>query len=378
MPREYPLDGFRESDQGGSRNSASTEVAGSRNHPFHFVNCGGSGFMAEHTETVDAAARSAVLEVPSGGPPVVVPACEECGGTCGDTGGASGGCGCGGSGGATQGHLYAIGTVTARFPSLDIEKEFMQAWGKSPAQTLTISDADKFAVLSQGQNLYLARQMCWIFQSGDIDLYILKPRSQVELTDLVTCLAPTPNLLSFALVVGSVGGIAPPSMCNGVQLPLAACEQVFSFTGQAFVNSIVAEIRNDTALVAAIGQYIADQHLSQSADDFIAARASDAFATLTLLSDNTGQTDEHRAINYLTFKSLALYKKVIEREINGFRLNSVTAQPDPLARTRRIQDVILLFTKTDTQEVTRYFTRIDVTGQFPFLLNELALFFDHP
>ncbi|MFD9651449.1 cyanobactin maturation protease PatG family protein [Streptomyces mirabilis] len=333
--------------------------------------------MAEHTETVDAAVRSTIPEVPPAGPPAVLPACEECGGTCGDTGSGSGGCGCGG-GGRTQGYLYAIGTVTARFPSLDIEKEFMQAWGKSPAQTLTIGDADKFAVLSQGQNLYLARQMCWIFQSGDIDLFILKPRSQVELTDLVTCLAPTPNLLSFALVVGSVGAIAPPSMCNGVQLPVAACEQVFSFTGQAFINSIVAEVRNDTALVAAIAQYITDQHLSQSTDDYIAARAGDAFSTLTLLSDNTGQTDEHRAINYLTFKSLALYKKVIEREINGFRLNSVTARPDPLARTRRIQDVVLLFTKIDTQQVARYFTRIDVTGQFPFLLNELAQFFDHP
>nr|WP_280882269.1 hypothetical protein [Streptomyces pseudovenezuelae] len=274
--------------------------------------------------------------------------------------------------------MYAIGTVAARFPSLDIEKEFVQAWGKSSGQTLAIAAADMYAVLSQGQNLYLARQMCWIFQSGDIDLFILMPRSQVELADLVTCLAPTPNLINFSLVVGSVGGAAPPSMCNGIQLPVAVCEQVFSFTGQAFINSIVAEIKNDTQLTQSIGQYITDQHLTQTVDEFITARAQDAFSTLTLLSDNTGQIDEHRAINYLTFKSLALYKKVIEREINGFRLNSVTAQPDSLARTRRIQDVILLFAKTDTQEVARYFTRVDVTGQFPFLLNELALFFDHP
>lgn len=76
------------------------------------------------------------------------------------------GCACGGVGDCTcdteqaPAYVYAIGTVTARFPSLNIEKEFMQAWGKSPEQVLTISDSDKFAVLSQGQNFYLAREMC--------------------------------------------------------------------------------------------------------------------------------------------------------------------------------------------------------------------------
>lgn len=328
----------------------------------------------------EAEAQTEPVPVPS---VAVVPACTECGGTCGGAGtpgsGAAdaedGGCGCGGT---AKGYLYAIGTVTARFPSLDIEKEFMQAWGRAPGQTLTISDADKFAVLSQGQNLYLARQMCWVFQSGDIDLFILRPRSHVELTDLVAALAPTPNQVSFALVVGTVGGSAPAWMCNGVQLPVVSCEQVFSFTGQAFVNSIVAEARRDAALLQKITDSLQGQNPPPDINEFLLKAANNAFSVLTLLGDNTGQTDEHRAINYLTFKSMALYKKEIEMELDGFRLNSVTAQPDALARTRRIQDVILVFAKTDAQEVRRFFTRVDVTGQFPFMLNELSLFFDHP
>jgi PatG C-terminal len=327
------------------------------------------------------------------------------------------GCACGGTGECTcdtaapAAYVYAIGSVTARFPSLNIEKEFMQAWGKNPEQVLQISDADKFAVLSQGQNFYLAREMCWVFQSGDIDLYILKPRSYIELTDLVTCLAPTPNQVSFALVIGTLGPIAPPSLCNGTQLPIVTCNQVFSFTGQAFINSITNEVARDTALMAKVNDALNAQGtqggqagqgaqggqggqagpgaapspgapsiagLNQQQQDYVSTAATNAFGVLTLLADNTGQTDEHRAINYLTFKSLALYTKEIEMELTGFALNSVTAQPDPLSGARRIQDVILLYASTSTTQVQRYFTRVDVSGQFPFMVNDLAIYYDHP
>jgi hypothetical protein len=314
------------------------------------------------------------------------------------------GCACGGTGECTcdtpasPAYVYAIGTVTARFPSLNIEKEFMQAWGKNPEQVLQISDADKFAVLSQGQNFYLAREMCWVFQSGDIDLYILRPRSYIELTDLVTCLAPTPNQVSFALVIGTLGPIAPPSLCNGTQLPIVTCSQVFSFTGQAFINSITNEVARDTALMAKVNDALNAQGaangttpppaptpgapgiagLTQQQQDYVTKAATTAFGVLTLLADNTGQTEEHRAINYLTFKSLALYTREIEMELNGYTLNSVTAQPDPLSGTRRIQDVILLYASTSTTQVQRYFTRVDVSGQFPFMVNDLAIYYDHP
>jgi len=295
------------------------------------------------------------------GQAVAVRPASGCG--CGGTGGAE--CSCGGGQGCTcgtgsLGYVYAIGTVTARFPTLNIEKEFMQAWGKAPTAVLTIHDSDKFEVLSQGQNLYLVREMCWVFQSGDIDVYILTPRSYVELTDLVSCLSPTPNQISYALVVGRLGPVAPPSVCNGIQLPMVSCDQVFSFTGEAFINSIVS----------AIGEM-------EGVD--VMTSANTAFAAMALLTDNTGQTDEHRAINYLTFKSLALYKKEIEMEAAQFFLNSVTARPDPLSRTRSVQNVILTYANKTTTETQRFYTRVDVTGEFPFLVDyEFQPFFDHP
>jgi hypothetical protein len=300
------------------------------------------------------------------------------------------GCECGGDGGActcgttaSPSYVYAIGTVTARFPSLNIEKEFMQAWGKAPTAALTITDADKFAVLSQGQNLYLAREMCWVFQSQDIDIYILRPRSYVELTDLVMCLAPTQDT-SYSLIVGTLGPLAPPSVCNGVQLPIVTCDQVFSFTRTAFINSIVAAVgsqsragNGSTASAEASGQTGAGTPAVTGTDAATNA-ATNAFRVMTLLADNTGQTDEHRAINYLTFKSSMLYATEIEMEAAGFTLNSVAAQPDPLSGTRAIQDVILLYANTSTTQTQRYFTRVDVTGEYPFLINDIARFYDHP
>jgi hypothetical protein len=297
----------------------------------------------------------------------VLPACAECGGANKDT-----------EESRPPGYVYATGTVTAQFPSLDVEKEFLQAWGQTAEQSRTITAADKFAVLSQGQNLYLARQMCWIFQSGNIDLFVLQPRTHLELADLVGCLAPTPGEVSYALVVGTVGGVAPPWMCNGVALPLVSCEQVFNFTSKAFVNSVVAEIRKKETLINTIKEHLKPLSAPPTLDEFLTKAADNAFEVMTVLSDNTGNTDEHRAINYLTFKSMRLYEKEVELELAGYRLNSVTARPDPLSRTRRIQDVILLYAKTDTHEVQRFFTRIDVTGLFPFMINELAHFFDRP
>jgi hypothetical protein len=170
---------------------------------------------------------------------------------------------------------------------------------------------------------------------------------------------------------------------------------VFTFTGQAFINSIVSEAAKDPGLITKIaangnGQGASGETppagtapagttgLTQQQLDTVTTAATNAFSVLTLLSDNTGQTDEHRAINYLTFKSRALYTKEIEMEGRGFTLNSVTAQPDSLSGSRRIQDVILLYASASTTQVERYFTRIDVTGQFPFMLNDLAIYYDHP
>ena len=62
---------------------------------------------------------------------------------------------------APRSYIYALGRVEARFPRLSVEKEFAQVTRSSETAGLT-DDEVLYKVLSQRQNRYLARQMCWI------------------------------------------------------------------------------------------------------------------------------------------------------------------------------------------------------------------------
>jgi hypothetical protein len=70
---------------------------------------------------------------------------------------------------ATPNYVYAIGTIEARFPSISVEKEVAQAIGRASTAGLTDRQALQ-NVLSQRQNRYLARQLCWV-----MTMKVLKP-----------------------------------------------------------------------------------------------------------------------------------------------------------------------------------------------------------
>ena len=60
----------------------------------------------------------------------------------------------------TASFVYALGRIEARCPNLACEKEFAQATGRADAAGLTDREA-LHKVLSQRQNRYLVRQLCW-------------------------------------------------------------------------------------------------------------------------------------------------------------------------------------------------------------------------
>ena len=117
--------------------------------------------------TVAAASRSGVGPVERReGPPALLPTrsglgplsaqmgpapCPTCGGP-GMQGGAAA---------VAASCVYALGQIEARFPRLSVEKEMAQATGR--AETAGRTDQQAFyQVLSQRENRYLARQMCWV------------------------------------------------------------------------------------------------------------------------------------------------------------------------------------------------------------------------
>jgi PatG C-terminal len=58
-------------------------------------------------------------------------------------------------------------------------------------------------------------------------------------------------------------------------------------------------------------------------------------------------------------------------------LSAVDVRPSPLSGTRRIMDVIFSFTNRQTDVIEKFFTRVDVTEEFPFLVTKMSPYYDH-
>jgi hypothetical protein len=151
----------------------------------------------------------------------------------------SGGETCATCGGATATQsqpscVYALGKIEWRFPKQSVEKEFAQATGR----TETAGQTDREAihtVLSQRQNRYLVRQLCWILTIEGLETYILVPRDPADLDLLLEAARPAPSPLDLDVVIGMRGSIAPPEFCNGLMLPIVAFDQIYSFDRSALI-----------------------------------------------------------------------------------------------------------------------------------------------
>jgi hypothetical protein len=94
------------------------------------------------------------------------------------------------------------------------------------------------------------------------------------------------------------------------------------------------------------------------------------------LTDNAGSSDEHRALNYLAVRYSGIYDKVSEQFGRDFSLTSVDVRPSLLSGTRKILEVVFSFTNRNTDFTEKFFVRVDVTEEFPFLVARLAPYYD--
>ena len=88
---------------------------------------------------------------------------------------------------ATVNFVYALGRIEPRFPRVSVEKEFAQATGRSDTAGLTDREA-LHKVLSQPQNRYLVKQLCWILTIEGLETYLVMPRDPADLNALVDAL----------------------------------------------------------------------------------------------------------------------------------------------------------------------------------------------
>ena len=250
--------------------------------------------------------------------------------------------------------VYVIGHIEPRFPLLSVEKEAMQAVSRAGAT----KDTDRqimAKVLQDPNNKYLVRQLCWVLLVQGIETYILVPRDG-NYQPLVDAYRAEPKPGDLELVIGVRGPIAPPTMCNGLLVPIVIFDQIYAFDRDSLLESIPVPKDADAKKFAAAAAEMFDRIIQQS--------------------DNHGATPGDIAKNYLAVRYARIYALAAEQFANNCSFTSIDVLPSPLSGTRNVFDVVFSFTDRATDVVSKYFVRVDVTECFPFLVSKMAPYYD--
>jgi hypothetical protein len=251
--------------------------------------------------------------------------------------------------------VYAIGRIEARFPSLGVEKEFAQATGRADSAGLTDRETSQ-AVLSDPANRYLARKLCWVLTIEGIDTYVLIPRDATDLDLLIDAIRPAPSPLDVDVVIGTRGPLAGPDVCNGLVAPMVAFDQIYSFDTEGFLAAIPRP------------EGVAAKEFKNASEE--------VFRQISQVADNSGATDEHRALNYLTVRYPRIYEQAAEQFARSSSLTAVEVLPSRLSGIRTIVNVVFTYTDRSSGVQEKFAAKVDVTEEFPFLVAPLSPYYD--
>jgi hypothetical protein len=192
-----------------------------------------------------------------------------------------------------------------------------------------------------------------------LETYLVHPRDPRDFDRLVETIRPQPSPMDIDVVIGMQGPIAPPELCNGLMVPIVVFDQVYSFDRDALIKAIPRP--------------------EKMAEKQFEAAAGEVFDRILQMTDNAGATGDHRALNYLAMRYPGIYAKAVEEFARDFSLTGVDVFPSPLSGTRKIVEVIFSYTNRNTDFVEKFFVRVDVTEEFPFLaflVTKMAPYYD--
>jgi hypothetical protein len=81
-------------------------------------------------------------------------------------------------------------------------------------------------------------------------------------------------------------------------------------------------------------------------------------------------------LNYLTVRYPAIYATVSTAIAGGASLDAVEVRPSPLSAARKVPEAVFSFRNRSTDVVEKFFTRVDVTDEFPFLVTKMSPYYD--
>jgi len=259
----------------------------------------------------------------------------------------------------TNPYIYAIGRIEPRFPSLAVEREVAHATGRAE-ETSGLTDRETLqSVLSERDNRYLVRQLRFVMTVEGLETYIVQPRDPVDFELLVDAIRPAPRPTDVDVVIGIRGPIAPPEAFGGLTIPVVLFDQLYSFDVETLIQGIPRP--EDTP---------------EDQEERFRAAAEELYYRIGQVVHNTGATDEHRALNYLTVRYPAIYAQTAEMYEQDASLSRVEVRPSRLSSARRIVDVVFTYTNRNTDVDEKYFVRVDVTEEFPFLVTKMSPFYE--
>lgn len=317
----------------------------------------------------------------------------------------AGGCNCGAAGGActcaesesSSKFVYVVGDVDVRCPDpsilfeletmaltlskqdqgIDVPERFRIAEQSEPGQSLRDW---YYRVLRRPEARYIARQVSWILKVQGQPAYYLSLRDLNDLPDLIECLSLPEDhdddyYKDLAVFVGS-SSLTPVETCQGVLAPVLAVDQLFRFSLDAMYNHIIERSKEKKGALYSL------KPSEQNA-------LKEIFYILAQSSDNFGDTDQGRALNYLAVRYAPVYEEyllkcsLLPRAEDGadraYYLVGVAATASPLTRVsvgKRIVDAIVSYQNQRNSVIQKYFVRVDVTYLFPMIVNHYGPYID--
>ena len=271
-------------------------------------------------------------------------------------------CGCGGSAPnikemTPRSYVYAIGKVVHRFPNKSIELELFQATGRIQSETKGRTHEEAIhKVLTDPNNRYIARQVCYVLTIEGLETYILTSSDPLDIERLAQALRPAPELGDIDVIIGTRGQLATPGMCNGIIVPIVNVDQIYSFDRDTLIKSIPKR--------------------KGMSDDQFKTTAHLVFNQITQIADNAGATDEHRALNYLAVRYDEIYHRTQLMQDENYSFSGIDVLPSRLSSTRKIVDVIFSYENRTNRASQKWFARVDVTEEFPFLVSPMQQYFE--
>lgn len=246
-------------------------------------------------------------------------------------------------------YVYTVGIIEPRFPSSSVEKEFSQAVGRRVPPYST--DRRAFTnVLKDPACRYLARELCWVLVTGNVDRYMLVPRDPADVMLLVESIDREAHSPSLDCVIGVEDSTAK---CGTLSIPTVIFDQLYSFD----TASLIEAIPRNSRLSRRRFRVVAEELLS----------------TIIDAAWSGCGTDVDRALIYLAMRYPTIYNATADAASVGRRLTAVEVSLSSLSDDgRKTVNVYLSYVGTSPKAATKSVVSVDVTGKFPFLISKLS------